>query len=93
MRCSVIPAAMLAVLFGGAAALAGEPRQTGSGIVLPNASADTGKPVIFTPPPAQGFPAPPEPDKCPPMLPCGARLIGTVQKNGAVEVQVPVWHW
>ena len=91
MRARVLAASALAAILGGGAALAGEPRQTGGGIVLPNAPADSGKPMIFNPPPPAVTQS--EPDTCPPTLPCGARLIGTVQKNGAVEVQVPVWRW
>lgn len=89
MRSPAVAAVVLTTIFG-AAALAGEPRQTG-GIVLPNAPADSGKPMILTPPPPAVTPS--EPDTCPPTVPCGARLIGTVQKNGSVEVQVPVWRW
>ena len=92
MRTPALASAALAAILGGSVALAGEPRQTGGGIVLPNAPADSGKPMIFTPPP-QAAAAPAGPEKCPPALPCSARLIGTVQKNGAVEVQVPVWRW
>jgi hypothetical protein len=30
---------------------------------------------------------------CLPALPCGTRLLGTVRKNGAVELQVPALRW
>jgi hypothetical protein len=53
--------------------------------------ADSGKPVILGPPPPPQ--APPAAENCPPTLPCGSRLLGTVQRNGAVEFQVPAWRW
>jgi len=54
-------------------------------------AADSGKPAIVRPPVAalgqnQG-------DRCVAPLPCGTRLLGTVRKNGAVELQVPALHW
>jgi hypothetical protein len=51
--------------------------------------ADSGKPAIFTPPPV----LPRTTDYCPAGMPCGLRLLGTVQRNGAVEVQVPALRW
>jgi hypothetical protein len=53
--------------------------------------ADSGKPAIV-PPPAAALEQS-EPGSCQPPLPCGTRLLGTVRKNGAVELQVPVLHW
>ena len=53
--------------------------------------ADSGKAMLGTPPPVPW--ADPDRDRCPPGLPCGARLIGTVRKNGAVELQVPALRW
>lgn len=60
------------------------------------APADTGKPVMLVPPSAPaGTPGWSGDDKasCPPALPCGTRLIGSVRKNGAVELQIPGWRW
>jgi hypothetical protein len=52
--------------------------------------ADSGKPMIFTPPPVlPGRPA----EDCLPGMPCGMRLLGTVRRNGAVELQVPALRW
>ena len=28
-----------------------------------------------------------------PALPCGTQLLGTVRKNGAVELAVPAFRW
>ena len=58
------------------------------GLVLPPA-ADSGKPQIPSPSPNGTA----EPDSCAAPLPCGARLLGTVRKNGAVELQVPALRW
>jgi hypothetical protein len=52
--------------------------------------ADNGKPMIFTPPAV--VPARPAED-CLPGMPCGMRLLGTVRRNGAVELQVPALRW
>jgi hypothetical protein len=51
--------------------------------------ADSGKPQLVMPPPAPL----PEPARCPPALPCGTELYGVVEKNGAVELKVPVLRW
>ena len=51
--------------------------------------ADSGKPVIFTPPPI----VPKGTDDCPRAMPCGLRLLGTVQRNGAVELRLPALQW
>jgi hypothetical protein len=59
---------------------------------VPNAlpPADSGKPAIFTPPAV----LPPRPAAdCLPGMPCGLRLLGTVRRNGAVELQVPALRW
>ena len=56
--------------------------------VLP--PADSGKPMIFTPQAA--VPRQPAED-CLPGMPCGMRLLGTVRRNGAVELQVPALRW
>ncbi len=54
-------------------------------------AADSGKPAIVPPPVAAlGQSATGD---CLAPLPCGARLLGTVRKNGAVEFQVPALHW
>ena len=52
--------------------------------------AETGKPLIFEPPPAP----PPAAPACTALLPCGARLLGsTVRRHGAVEIAVPALRW
>jgi hypothetical protein len=53
--------------------------------------ADSGKPAIV--PPQVAAQGQSEPESCLPPLPCGTRLLGTVRKNGAVELQVPALHW
>jgi hypothetical protein len=85
-----LSATALAVV--GVAAAADELPRPGYGLVLPNAPYSSGKPLIFTPPVQDALP-PPQSDNCPPALPCGTRLMGTVQRNGAVELQVPAWRW
>ena len=59
-------------------------------------------PVILTPPTESGKPllpprsagaAPSDEEACAAPLPCGARLLGTMRKNGAVEFQVPALRW
>jgi hypothetical protein len=57
---------------------------------LPPAT-DSGKPAIV--PPAVAAQGQSESGSCLPPLPCGTRLLGTVRKNGAVELQVPALHW
>ena len=51
--------------------------------------ADTGKPLL---PPAPGAGVR-DPEGCTPALPCGTRLLGTVRRNGGVELQVPALRW
>ena len=53
--------------------------------------ADSGKPAIV--PPVAAAPEQNDTGSCQPPLPCGARLLGAVRKNGAVELQVPVLRW
>src|SRR5438045_4819211 len=55
------------------------------------AAADSGKPAIV-PPPVAALGQKDE-GRCLPPLPCGARLLGTVRKNGAVELQIPALRW
>jgi hypothetical protein len=52
--------------------------------------ADSGKPATQMPP--LTF-LPRSADDCPRGMPCGLRLLGTVQRNGAVELQVPALRW
>jgi hypothetical protein len=54
-------------------------------------STESGKPEIGGPPsaaPDTGGSA-----RCTPPLPCGTRLLGSVRKDGAVELQVPALRW
>ncbi len=54
-------------------------------------AADSGKPAIVPPPVAvlgQN-----QTGSCLPPLLCGTRLLGTVRKNGAVELQIPALRW
>jgi hypothetical protein len=53
--------------------------------------ADSGKPAIVTPP--MPTLSPNSAGTCLPGMPCGIRLLGTVQRNGAVELQVRAWRW
>ncbi|HKS87922.1 MAG TPA: hypothetical protein VJR70_00650 [Stellaceae bacterium] len=86
----LVLAAILAV--APAPAIAG---QSGRGIDAPGAAlllpppAETGKPAIV--PPYVASPA--ETNGCVPALPCGTRLLGTIRKDGAVELQVPALRW
>ena len=87
-----LAAAVLAIAVA-APAIAGQP---GPGLDLSGTlpglppAADSGKPA-FPPPGAAVVPG--ETERCPPALPCGARLLGTVRRNGAVELQVPALRW
>ncbi len=86
-----LPPTFLAVLI--AAAMPAEAGQSGTAVDLwsPLADlprADSGKPAIFTPPVM-----PRVTDDCPRVMPCGVHLLGTVQRNGAVEVRVPALQW
>ena len=57
--------------------------------ILLSPPADTGKPAL-PPVPNAGVR---EPEGCASPLPCGARLLGTARRNGAVELQVPALRW
>ena len=83
---------VLAILAGLASALADA---KGGGLDLSVVqdmppSAESGKPAIGSPTDQRDAGSR---IGCPPALPCDTRLIGTVRKNGAVELQVPAWHW
>ena len=52
---------------------------------------ETGKPLLLTPPPLTTRPG--SENGCVPGLPCGTRLLGAVQKNGAVAVEFPALKW
>jgi hypothetical protein len=54
-------------------------------------AADSGKPAIVPPPVAALGKS--DAGSCLAPLPCGTRLLGTVRKNGAVELQIPALHW
>ena len=54
-------------------------------------AADTGKPAIV--PPAIAALGRNPADRCLPPLPCGTQLLGTLRKNGAVEIRVPALSW
>jgi hypothetical protein len=53
--------------------------------------ANSGKPAIVPPPVAALGSG--ETGSCLPPLPCGTRLLGTVRKNGAIELRVPALRW
>ncbi len=78
----------LLALVAASSAMAGQP---GPNFLFDNGlppQADNGKAQPYTPPPdtapRQG---------CLPALPCGTRLLGKVQRNGAVELRVPALRW
>jgi hypothetical protein len=86
-----VSAALAAAIIAAAPAIAGQP---GSAVDLWSAPtvlppADSGKPMIFTPPAV----VPRLAEDCLPGMPCGMRLLGTVRRNGAVELQVPALRW
>jgi len=86
-----VSAALAAAIVAAAPAIAGQP---GSAVDLWSAPtvlppADSGKPMIFTPPAV----VPRLAEDCLPGMPCGMRLLGTVRRNGAVELQVPALRW
>jgi hypothetical protein len=86
------PAVIVLGVAATARAVAGQPGAVvdlwGAPSVVP--PADSGKPMIFTPPTI----VPPRPaEDCLPGMPCGMRLLGTVRRNGAVELQVPALRW
>jgi len=82
--------ALLALTSG--TALAGEPAATADQWSLLKAwpPAESGKPLIPLRPPTW---QPNGVENCVPGMPCGLRLLGNVQRNGAVELQVPAWRW
>ena len=51
---------------------------------------ESGKPLVLTPLLAL---RPDNQTGCVPVLPCGTRLLGAVQKNGAVAVEFPALKW
>jgi hypothetical protein len=53
--------------------------------------ADSGKPAIV--PPLTASLGQSRTGSCLPPLPCGTRLLGTVRKNGAIELQIPALRW
>lgn len=57
---------------------------------LPSA-ADSGKPAIV--PRSVATLGQNRTERCLPPLPCGTQLLGTVRKNGAVELQIPALRW
>ena len=58
-------------------------------LVLP--PTESGKPLIPPVPPRAAGQN--EPEACVAPLPCGTRLLGTVRKDGAVELQLPALRW
>jgi hypothetical protein len=52
------------------------------------APADTGKPSLFVPPPTV-----PPPAGCAAAFDCRVRVIGAIQRNGAVELRTNVLKW
>jgi hypothetical protein len=87
------PVAAAFLLAAGLTASAGQP-DGGldlSGAVPGAPAADSGKPMIGGP--SGAAPAPGGAGQCAPPLPCGTRLLGSVRKNGAVELQVPALRW
>jgi len=55
--------------------------------------AEPGSGKAAIPPPAARAPGQDDSGRCVSALPCGTRLLGTVRKNGAVELQVPALRW
>ena len=51
---------------------------------------ESGKPLVPLGPPGV---APTDPERCVAPLPCGTRLLGSVRKDGAVELQLPALRW
>ena len=68
---------------------ANDPYRSGAPVsLLP--PADSGKPLL--PPPSPNL-SQRQAEACVSPLPCGARLLGTAGKNGAVELQIPALRW
>jgi hypothetical protein len=81
-------AALLALTLGAAPTLAQQAAPT-AGFPLgldTSRPADTGKPQIFVPPPVVSAPG------CT-AFDCRLRVIGTVQRNGAVELNATALRW
>jgi hypothetical protein len=91
MKRRLIPAAF--ALAGAALAPAGAGQSAADLDLSPGLPppADSGKPAIV-PPPVAALGAG-EAASCLPPLPCGTRLLGTVRRNGAIELQVPALRW
>jgi hypothetical protein len=94
-RCRIIiPQSIAAacLLAASSSAVAGQPNGgLDLGGVPGASSAESGKPRIGgwpSPAPEAGGAVP-----CAPPLPCGTRLLGTIRKDGAVELQVPALRW
>jgi hypothetical protein len=83
-------ALLLAVATPALAGQAGGALDLSGAVPGPWPPAESGKPAIA---PRYGAEPPPEARPCPPALPCGTRLLGTVRKNGAVELQAPALRW
>ena len=85
-----MPAALL--LAATLPAAAGQPAG-GIDLSLPGtpSAAESGKARLQGPPAAA--PGASDGTSCAPALACGARLLGSVRKNGAVELQVPALRW
>ena len=75
--------AMAQVVSDNVAAAEGFPLPLG----LP-APADAGKPGLFVPPPMT-----PPPAGCAAAFDCRVRVIGAIQRNGAVELNTSVLKW
>jgi hypothetical protein len=100
MRCArptikrrLIPAAVVLAGAALAPAFAGQPAveaDLAPGWPL-QAEPGSGKPAIV--PPAARASGQEGGGSCVSALPCGTRLLGTVRKNGAVELQVPALRW
>jgi hypothetical protein len=89
----LIPAVVLLAGAAHASAFAGQPAvdlDLSPGWPL-QAEPGSGKATIVAP--SARAPGPGESGRCLSALPCGTRLLGTVRKNGAVELQVPALRW
>lgn len=87
--CAIAIIGALAVMTPAGAGQGGGGLDLSGTVPLLPPSAATGKPAIG--PPAAALPE--EAGPCLPELPCGSRLLGSVRKNGAVELQVPALRW
>ena len=94
MRCGPAIAILWVACTAIAPALAQQPATT-SGVWqrLPGPpAADSGKPRLPAPA-ASVAPGDRATGACLTALPCGTQLLGTVRKNGAVELAVPAFRW